>query len=55
MSVKFDNFVVALKALCVEHEVFLSTSGYDVLSVFNMDVHDPEGIDSDRIEDCTDD
>jgi len=52
MSEKFDKFVTALNALCKEHGVFLSTTGYDALAVFDADEHD-EGTEVDRIEDET--
>ena len=55
-SKKFDRFVDALDKLCKEHDVHLTTSEYDVLSVWPADADAdskffPAGIDTDRIDD----
>ena len=36
MSAKFEKFVDALEALCREHGVQLSTSGYDLITVSDI-------------------
>jgi hypothetical protein len=36
MNEKFDAFVIALRALCHEHGVQLSSSGYDLLEVWDL-------------------
>ena len=35
MTVKFDNFVLALRQLCSEHAIQLAASGYDDIHVWN--------------------
>ena len=52
MSSKFDNFVAALEALCVEHRVELTTTMYDGLAVFDRDTHSSTLTDA-RIDDET--
>ena len=37
MTKKFDEFVVALKELCRDHEVVLSTYGYDSIQVWDAE------------------
>ena len=51
-SERFDRFVEALDALCKEHDVHLSTSGYDLFSVLGPGFE--AGVDIQRIEDKTD-
>lgn len=34
---RFDQFVAALKALCIEHGVQLSTSAYDTIQVWPLE------------------
>lgn len=40
MTTKYDNFVLALRELCVAHKVQLSTSGYDAIQVWNLNEGD---------------
>lgn len=51
-SKKCLNFILALMQLCKEHEVRLSTSGYDGLQVW--DAKGSTGIHCAGIEDMTD-
>ena len=53
MTQKFDSFKAALHALCVEHKVTLSASGYDHLQVWDMNEQGGEPIHQDAIEDKT--
>lgn len=41
MTAKFDKFVAALTALCVEHQVHLTPSGYECLEVWNLEDDKP--------------
>lgn len=41
MTAKFDKFVAALTALCVEHQVHLTASGYEWLEVWNLEDDKP--------------
>lgn len=52
MSQKYDAFVNALKALCEEHEVQLTVSGYDALQVWDLQPGD-DIVHAPSIDDCT--
>lgn len=52
VSRKFSGFVVALAALCREHGVRLSTSGYDGLEAWDADASG-KPLHAAGVEDCT--
>lgn len=52
MATKFEAFREELIALCIKHQVTLSTTGYDFPAVFDMG-ENKEPIHHDCLEDCT--
>lgn len=53
MKAKAHKFVLALKRLCREHNVCLSTSDYDGLEIWDLRPDDEDPIHSAGIEDRT--
>lgn len=41
MTEKFDKFIEALTALCLEHDVHLTSGGYEGLEVWNREGDHP--------------
>ena len=51
-SLKYTQFLDALRALCAEHQVILAVSGYDALQVWDAREGE-DAIECNGIEDCT--
>lgn len=52
MSKKYDAFIADLRSLCIEHDVILTASTYDVLQVWGATRNEIESM-FDFIEDHT--
>ena len=52
MTKKFDDFKADLIDLCKKHDVIITTSGYDLIEVWDLD-YDIDLLINDRLDDCT--